>query len=239
MKKLIFLSALSIAFISCVKEKESVKPSGKMTTDTVNVEMYKALINNSAASVEMDASLNKNQVIISGDENFVKNLKIINNEGNLSLDSKKDIIFTKGTKLTVKINNPNLEKVTIAGVGSFENKNAIIKNDVAFNISGAGNIVANVINTKTNVSVSGAGSVTLNGKTNDMTAKLAGVGNLDAEKMEANVATITISGAGNAKINTVKEIDINISGVGNLDYKKYPNLRITKNVSGIGTINAY
>src|SRR5690606_41298659 len=113
--------------------------------------------------------------------------------------------------LIVKINNPELRKLVIAGAGSFATNYIALTNEVEFHISGAGEINAKVNNNITHVSVTGAGSIRLRGVSNELKATMTGAGNLKAEELTNKLANIEISGARNAKINTSEEINVRIS----------------------------
>lgn len=240
MKKLLLLSSIAITLSSCNNFNWNIKPSGQIINDTVSVSKYVTLLNNSSANIELDKNIDPNKIVIIGDKNFIENLNIESNNNELSISNTKDVSFnTRNSPLIIKINNPNLQKAMIAGSGSIATNNVTITSDIDFNISGAGTIDVDVNNSNTNIYVSGSGSIFLNGKSDQLKASMSGAGNLNAEKLQNTTATIEISGAGNAKVNTSEELSVRISGVGNLNYKNYNNLKINKQISGIGSITEY
>lgn len=237
MKKLIILTFLIVFAVSCNKK---VSLSGETISQTTQVASYTGIVNNSSANIELDSSVALNEVLVTGDKSLVENLKVENKDGQVSISNKKSISYTANkTPLVIKINNPNLQKVVIAGSGSVATNNITLVSDVEFHISGAGEINAKLFNNTTSVFVTGAGEVRLRGISNEIKASMSGAGNLNAEALTNKLANIEITGAGNAKMNTSEEINVRISGVGNLDYKDYDNLKIVKKVAGIGSINPY
>lgn len=214
--------------------------SGEEIKKSSSTAFYQTVSNNSSATIELDASLASNEILIVGDKTLVENVKIDNIDGKLSFSNKKHFTFgNKKSELIIKLNNPKLEKIFIAGSGSFNTNGIALSNDVAFHISGAGEIDAKILNNNTSVFVTGAGDVVLHGNTKKLHANMSGAGNLDAKDLSNHFSTIEIAGAGDATVNTTNQINIKISGVGNLDYKNHNNLKITKEISGIGSINPY
>ncbi len=237
MKKLLLLTFLSVFALSCNKE---VKLSGEIVNQTKQVESYNAVSNNSSANIELDSSVAANEILITGDKTLVDNLEIENNDGQINISNKKSISYKSNkSPLIIKMNNPNLQKVVIAGAGSVATNNITLTKDIEFHISGAGEINVKLFNNITNVFVTGAGDVRLRGISNEIKASMSGAGNLNAEALTNKLANIEITGAGNAKVNASDEINVRISGVGNLDYKNYDKLKIVKKISGVGSINPY
>lgn len=237
MKKLLLLTFLSVFALSCNKK---VELSGEIVSQTKQVESYNAVSNNSSANIELDSSVAANEILITGDKTLVDNLEIDNNDGQINISSKESIYYkSKSSPLIIKMNNPNLQKVVIAGAGSVATNNITLTKDVEFHISGAGEINVKLFNNITSVFVTGAGDVRLRGISNEIKASMSGAGNLNSEGLTNKLANIEITGAGNAKVNTSDEINVRISGVGNLDYKNYDRLKIVKKISGVGSINPY
>ena len=237
MKKLLIVLFLSVGVLSCNKK---VDLSGEIINQTIKTDDYTAVLNNSFARVEVDSTVSTSELLLIGDKSLIDNLEITNKNGQLSIANKESLSFKgNNSELLIKINNRNLQKLVIAGAGSFATNDVALTSDVEFHISGAGEINAKVFNNITNVSVTGAGSVHLRGVCNELKATMNGAGNLKAEELTNKLANIEISGAGSAKINTSEEINVRISGVGNLKYKEYENLKIVKQISGIGNVKPY
>lgn len=237
MKKLIIITFITLVVVACNKK---VDLSGEIISQTKQVESYNAVSNSSSASIELDSSVGVNEISITGDKTLVDNLEVNNEKGQINISNKKSISFnSNNSPLIIKMNNPNLQKVVIAGAGSVATNNITLTKDIDFHISGAGEINVKLFNNITNIFVSGAGDVRLRGISNEVKANMSGAGNLNSEALTNKLANIEITGAGNAKINTSEEINVKISGVGNLEYKDYEGLKIVKQISGIGSINPY
>ena len=237
MKKLLPLLFISICSVACTKKTQL---TGKTINKTISVNSFTAIANSSSATIELDASIQPNKVLITGNENLINNIDITNSNGQLHIKNKESVSFKSNkTPVLIKMNNPDLEKVVIAGSGSVATNDITLKKNVEFHISGAGEINVKLFNNNTGVFVTGTGSVRLRGVSNEIKASITGAGNLNAEELTNKLSDIEISGAGNVKVNTTDQINVKISGVGNLDYKNYDQLKIVKKISGIGTVNAY
>jgi hypothetical protein len=83
--------------------------------------------------------------------------------------------------------------------------------------------------------VSGGGDIKLKGKTNSLKSTLSGAGDLYAYDLLCEKATLSVSGAGDAKINVSKEINAAVSGAGSVLFKGDPQER-TINIAGSGSV---
>jgi hypothetical protein len=84
------------------------------------------------------------------------------------------------------------------------------------------------------VSISGAGSGRIAGRTDNLTVSVSGTGSLDAAELKAKRAKVVVSGVGNVTVNASDELDANVSGTGTIWYIGSPKLE--KSVSGVGSI---
>jgi hypothetical protein len=66
--------------------------------------------------------------------------------------------------------------------------------------------------------------------------QIAGRGDVDAERLRAERATVSISGVGDVRLWAVRELAVSVAGAGRVDYWGSPTLR--RSVAGAATINA-
>jgi hypothetical protein len=113
-----------------------------------------------------------------------------------------------------------------------------VKTLTGLTLSGAGATQAHNLDTQTmTVTMSGAGSATLQGKANDQQVTLSGAGAYDGSDFATKTAKATVSGVGNAIINASDSLDATVSGVGNIEYLGNP--KVTSHVSGVGTVKRH
>ncbi|WKW46473.1 DUF2807 domain-containing protein [Myroides sp. JBRI-B21084] len=237
MKKLLLLTFISICTASCTKK---IELSGEIVSQKVQVSKYTALSNNTIANIELDSAVPPNTIQITGDKALIENLGITTQGGSLNISNKQDLsIQSNKAPVTIKINNPQLQKIVIAGTGSLVTNNVTLVNDVEFHVSGTGDISVKLFNNSSTVFATGTGDVRLRGISTELKAHISGTGSLFAQSLNNKLANIEITGNGDARMNTTDELNIKISGVGNVSYKKYTDLKVFQKISGIGSVNPY
>jgi hypothetical protein len=113
-----------------------------------------------------------------------------------------------------------------------------VKTLTGLTLSGAGATQARNLDTQTfTVTMSGAGSATLQGKANDQQVTVSGVGSYDGSEFTTKAAKVTVSGVGSAIVNASDTLDATVSGVGSVEYIGNP--KVTSHVSGVGTVKKH
>jgi len=85
------------------------------------------------------------------------------------------------------------------------------------------------------VTLGGAGSITISGKVENLIATNNGSGNLELENLKVEKAIVKINASGSANINVHRELKADISGSGDVHYSGNPN-RVIPKISGSGSI---
>ena len=105
----------------------------------------------------------------------------------------------------------------------------------AVTLSGAGSINAvNISVPALDVTLSGAGQMTISGSAPSQTALVSGVGSYNAKAFQTDATQVTISGTGSATVSASKTLDATVSGAGSVTY--YGSPQVTQSVSGVGSI---
>jgi hypothetical protein len=113
--------------------------------------------------------------------------------------------------------------------------NVTVPDLTALQMQGAGAVTAGDLdNAAFDVTLSGAGDVTLSGQTDALGVTLSGAGDLLAENLVATAVTVNLSSSGNADVNATGTLDVTITGVGSVTYTGNPT--ITQTISGLGTV---
>ena len=87
-----------------------------------------------------------------------------------------------------------------------------------------------------NLSLGGAGFVTLTGRSKRLKAELGGLGGLDARQFEVEAVTLELSGLGNAKITARQSATLSVSGLGSVTVYGKPQHR-SVSVDGLGKVS--
>lgn len=142
-------------------------------------------------------------------------------------------------KVEVYISTPNVENLKISGSGNIIAQTSINSGNVAYTISGSGNIIINKLNAENvNCSISGSGDVRLKGECEDkFEIRISGSGDVEASHFMAKKADIRISGSGDCEIYTSNKITARVAGSGDIYYRGKPEYVDCKS-AGSGSIKS-
>ena len=118
-------------------------------------------------------------------------------------------------ELTVHISLPRLDGVKVSGSGAIK--------------------IDGLTGGKTEVGISGSGSLSARGSLDKLDLTISGSGKADIPDLTVEDAKISISGSGKVKINARQSLDAKISGSGDVRYLGTP--KITTKISGSGSID--
>ncbi len=138
--------------------------------------------------------------------NVVNNTLFINLEGCIRADIDQLDIF---------ITIPDINVLSINGVGNIEGQNDFDLDELTINLTGVGDI-------------------SISGTTTILNITSSGVGNIRAFDLVADTCDVLISGVGEIEVTVNNELDVVITGAGNLHYKGTPSL--TVDISGSGQV---
>lgn len=147
-------------------------------------------------------------------------LKIAPMEGKLFKSSK-------GNKVIVRVQVENIEELQLTGSGTITGKTPV-KGDVKLMLNGSGKIEVDIASGSAEAIVSGSGDVVLKGKADNLKCSVTGSGQLKAEKLQAQVVDVTVTGSGSAQVFTNSAITGRITGSGNVAYAGNPKDRDLK-----------
>lgn len=104
-------------------------------------------------------------------------------------------------------------------------------------LSGLGDIEVQDIDVESlDVTLSGAGSISISGFAQQQDVNVSGAGAYHAADLMSAVADINLSGAGSATVWVTDSLDVNITGLGSVRYYGDPDLE--QSVSGLGSVEA-
>ena len=102
-------------------------------------------------------------------------------------------------------------------------------------LSGAGSVNATGIDGPSlALANSGAGSLTVAGRTDRLNVDLVGLGSVDTRGLTAQDVDVSVGGAGTATVNAARTLSARVTGVGDIVYIGNP--AVTQEVTGLGTV---
>lgn len=211
------LSTACTALIERAGDLKAVAGSGNVVSETRPVSGFSAVSLRGMGSVIIDQN-GSESLQISADDNFLPYLKTEVRGDTLYIEASDDaegVVFTNVTDLTFRISAAALEAIELAGAGSIE---------------------VNDLDSETwRVTVPGAGSVTVSGRTDGQTVEMEGAGSYNAADLESKEATIRSSGAGTAVVRVSDKLDVTIDGFGNVQYIGDPVIK--QEINGLGKVS--
>jgi len=107
----------------------------------------------------------------------------------------------------------------------------------SFHVSGSADLALHKLDQAAlEVSVSGSGDVTADGKVEDQNIRISGSGDVNFGRVTGRVAKVKISGSGDASIAPRDEADIRVSGSGDVTLRSNPGM-VNQHISGSGDVH--
>ncbi len=203
---------LSLALAGC--NSSSVTGSGKITTDSRQLSLFKGIT--ISGNYEVNIVAQKSPAVeIKTDDNIVSKIitEIKDNILHIHPIEGKHLAPSKTVQLNIAI--PDLNSININGDNRIE--------------------ATNLSSQQLSVSASGSSQINLSGKTNEIIIKASGSTELDAQNLSADTARVSSNGAAKIKVHANKSLDVAISGSGRVNYSGHP-ARITQTVHGSGEV---
>lgn len=139
----------------------------------------------------------------------------------------------KRDKIRVFIEMPTLEYLSANGACEGDVRNFKTK-DIAFDVSGASKIWADIETAYMEIDITGASEMTLTGEAEYLEVDLTGASELSAFEFIARDADVEVAGASKAKIYAMDELDANASGASRIRYRG--SARVTSESNGMSSI---
>ncbi len=174
-----------------------------------------------------------NSVKVDADEKLQSQIKTEVKEGVLTISAEGNLKSDKPVVIAIGVKS--LSSLDASGSTDVNGENQLVCDKVTIESSGAGDVHLDIKANEIKTKISGAGDITLKGATQLLDASVSGAGDLKASSLEAEKAKITVSGAGDAKINVKQSLDADVSGAGSIIYKGNPTER-NVSISGAGSV---
>ena len=166
------------------------------------------------------------------DENLHDIIKTEVRNGILNVYSKRNIWRAKSKKVYVTLEEINSIKVTSAG--DVKSQGTIKTDKLRIDLSSSGDLDLDVDANTISCTISSSGDANISGRTNVFHVNLSSAGDLSAYDLYVEKCEISVSSAGNARINVSEELEAKASSAGDIYYKGNPKIINTKTSSSGG-----
>jgi hypothetical protein len=209
--------------------------SGIEGTSRRPVEPFSQLIVSGHMVVNLEIG-DENKVSISGDDNLVSRVKVVNDRGTLRIQAPKGTIQKRDLEVTVITHQ-------LSGIVASLTENAIINvsgkslDAIDVRLSGVGNLVVNELNaTSIRAQMDGTGILRVSGSARKLDFRMSGLGTADFERLCTHTADVKVHGMGKVVVTVDEFLDATIRGLGRISYVGDPSLY--RDVKGGGKVEA-
>ena len=178
-------------------------------------------------------SSDKDEVRIEGSDADKEQITTEIKDGILQISSKGKLSDPEKTKVYVLAKD--IQHIRAEGSSKVMSSGIIATETLNVEGSGIAEIELEVKATKLIIDLSGAGDAILRGGADELKADISGAGNLKAYKLVVNKANVKVSGAGDAKVYALEELNADVSGAGSVIYMGNPETN-NIDISGAGSV---
>jgi len=234
MKKQIIVGiVLLIVFLAFSACDDTMKGSDILTSFERTVSPFEKINIDDVSEVCFYVS-HEYRVVVTINSNLTEYVKIVSKNNVLDIGMKGGSY--SDVKYSIDVYSPVLTGVKIYGFGKFYCNDKIITNLFKTNLSGSGEINANIECDNFSADLSGFGNIIVSGNSIESNINISGSGDFYGKEFHTKNTTIYFNGFGNANIHATDSLRVNMSGSGVVNYYGNPT-EVNSNISGFGKIN--
>jgi hypothetical protein len=242
--RFILIALFFLPSIACgVFSLSTVKGSGNISTQTVNVSNFNSVTLETSGDVYIEQGQTES-LTVQADDNILPVLdnKVKGNELVLAVQPGKSIDPTK--KIVYQITVKDLNAVTLMGSGNFYvspvksdsmkmsvmgsgdlNFEDLTTGKLNMDLSGSGNIIIDKLGAASiDASANGSGDFKLVGKADSQVITYRGSGNYRAGDLETTSADINIPGSADVTVWVTDQLKVHVNGSGTVSYYGKPSV---------------
>ncbi len=229
MKNLFVLGILTMVIMISSCNKVCIKGEGQLVKDTREVLMFSKVKIDLPCNLMLTNSINT-EVVIEAEKNILALIKTEVKSNTLIISSVK--CLDRKEFINIIVSAPQYKELEFNNNGNVKNDNILQADKLKILISGSGNINLNTFVNKLNIELKGSGDAILLGATKELNINIKGSGNVDASKLNAFDADLSLSGSGNINVFANNKLNADVKGSGNVYYKGSPKLSVKINGTG-------
>ncbi len=230
------ITSILIFAVSCVfnlDQLDSISGNGNVTRQSREVPEFTGIKVSSGIDVYLTQG-DVQSVEVEADENLHEWIRTEVSGGVLRIFSEKSIRSARNKD--VHVTCKTLDLIDISSAGDVNSTNRFKTGDLKIDLSSAGDLEFEVDAGQIDLSMSSAGNADLKGTARGLKVDLSSAGDLDAYELQAQVADISVSSAGTAKVFVTEEASFRASSAGSIHYRGNPKIR-SINTSSAGSVN--
>ena len=236
MKKILGSLVIIGAILALVGCGTTVHSRGEMVARDFDVESFTGINVGGSFYITWRES-DEFAVTVEMQENLFNHLEVEVRNNTLRIRTTGNITITNNqNRPRLYVYAPTIETVNFSGSATAENWDTINGESFSASISGSATMEVALHVQSVEINSSGSGRFTLTGTTDLLDIRSSGSSRITADGLQANTATINISGSGRAYVNVADYLDVRVSGSGTVRYSGNP--RVSQNITGSGRVEA-
>ncbi|MBE0676515.1 MAG: DUF2807 domain-containing protein [Bacteroidales bacterium] len=214
---------------------KTVYARGPVTTSERQAGSFNALKVSTGIDVYLTQG-EKESIRLEADENLHEYIITEVKGGVLNIYSEVNI--RNATARKVYVTMKDIRSIKTSSAGDVTGMNEIVTDILELSTSSAGDINLDVKAREINATTSSSGDITLRGTADKLFAGLSSAGDMKAFELKVREAEVTVSSAGDAKINVSERLKARASSAGDIHYMGNPKF-VDAHSSSAGSIRAY
>jgi hypothetical protein len=211
---------------------ETVKGSGKVTTEERSLSVFTGIFSTCSANIIL--TLGDNQKIkIEAEDNIQQYIITSVSNNKLSVSSENNIYPTKAINIYITIKE--IKNLELTGSGNISAENMLKSPSLKLKNIGSGSIKATIDTDDLEIQISGSGDIKLSGNAKETNIKINGSGKVKGKELTVFNCNLNLSGSGDCTIDVKNILNANLSGSGNVFVVKEPKSILGK-VLGSGKV---
>ncbi|SMO46319.1 head GIN domain-containing protein [Solitalea koreensis] len=231
-KVLILLVAVGLTCQSC--KFNCIRGSGNVITQSRQIASFSELEVSGAYNIELTQD-SVESLEIKGDDNLLEQVKTVTSGTKLKISSKRSFCTT--VPISIWVHAKKISAIDIYGANNVITTNKFHLDNFKFSSSGITESIMEMEARRITTTISGAGKLMLKGQTGVLDIKISGAGKIAAFDMIAGKCNVTSSGAGEAELNVLNQLEVSASGASKVLYKGKPS-QIIQKASGASSIKS-
>ncbi|MBI3139560.1 MAG: DUF2807 domain-containing protein [Sphingobacteriales bacterium] len=234
-RTVVFLLACVMVLGSCRDFfGRKVRGNGNIKTESRTVDAFNGVRVSGAIDIYVRQD-SVRSVRVEADENLQQYVEVGTDGNMLEIHPRSGVNLRPTRSIRVYVGGPDLSRFNASGACDIISENKITSpGNLKVSLSGACDTKLEINAPDVEVSVSGAGSVTLKGETRNLRVDGSGSTDIKCFDLMAENVNVDISGAGNAEVFASVKLDVDVSGAADVRYKG--NATVNQRISGAGTV---
>ena len=216
---LVGIVCLSLATITDGQIRRTVYGNNHVVKKTREAGQFTGLKVSSGIDVYLQQNDNES-IVVEADENLHEYILTEARDGILHVYTDVNIREAKMKRVYVTMKKVTSLKTSSAG--DIIGETPVKGTDIEISASSAGNIRLEVYAKKIEVNISSSGDVSLTGEAETLNADLSSAGDLEAFNLKVKNADVSVSSAGDARVNVSEKITAHASSAGDISYQGDP-----------------